>query len=286
MAEHEEPTLDGAAANEMLDQKSLPAAARPRKPQAPPPTPPKPVVQYEPASFPKGFWPCIDYLIHHPEEVFESLKRDKDLWQLARIFFTISFAMAALYGAIMGATNLLQSSPMTTSYKLLLVLIVGIKTPVLFLLTLLIVIPPIYVSNAFIGTRYSFRQVLALLLATTAITTTVLASMATVSFFFSLTSQNYHFVKLLHVFFFAYAGVMGLAFMKKCLSRIGTDENRRTPRKILILWLLLYIFVGTQLAWVLRPFVGSPGEPFQVFRPRSGNFYESIIDSVSHLERR
>ena len=279
----------------MAETQEFPEGQRPSIPNgvggaspARPPVPPaeSEPVQVDPAQFPRGFWKRIDYLLHHPEEVFESLKQDRDLWQLSRIFFTISLLMAALYGAVMGATNLLQNSPdMLLEHKLLLILVVAVKTPVLFLLTLLIVIPPVYVSNAFLGTRYSFRQVLTLLLATVAITSTVLASMATVAFFFALTSQSYDFIKLLHVLFFAYAGVMGLVFLEKCLGRIASGSQHRTPRKLLVMWLLLYIFVGTQLAWVLRPFVGSPNEEFQLFRPREGNFYESVIQSIQRVHK-
>jgi hypothetical protein len=33
----------------------------------------------------------------------------------------------------------------------------------------------------------------------------------------------------------------------------------------------------------MRPFVGSPGEKFQVFRPRQGNFYESVFGSLNRV---
>jgi hypothetical protein len=245
--------------------------------------------EVEPAQFPKGFWQGIDYLLHNPERVFESLRRDQDLWRLSDIFFAISLTMSAIYGAVMGATNLLQGASMYISYKLLLIVIVAFKVPILFLLTLVIVLPPVYVSNAFLGNRYSFRQMVTLLLGTTAITSTVLASMASVSFFFALTSQAYDFIKLLHVLFFAYAGYMGLAFLNKSLRSIEPTrpwEPRRMSPRLFLLWLLLYIFVGTQLAWVLRPFVGSPNEDFQVLRPRKGNFYESVYESTARLTRK
>ena len=164
--------------------------------------------------------------------------------------------------------------------KLLMILITGIKVPVLLLLTLIIVFPPIYVSNAFVGVHLSFQKMLALLLASIAITSTVLASTATVALFFSLTTKSYNFIKLLHVFFFICAGYSGLSYLFGCIKAISPPGMRQTPGKLFVVWLLLYIFVGTQLAWVLRPFVGSPNEKFQVLRPRSGNFYESVLFST------
>jgi hypothetical protein len=189
--------------------------------------------------------------------------------------------MAVIYGAVMGATNLLQgSTAMTLGQKILMILITGIKVPVLYLLTLLIVFPPVYVLNAFVGARLAFRQMVTLLLSSVAITVTVLSSMATVAFFFSLTSRSYDFIKLLHVLFFVYAGLAGLAYLTKTVKSISLINKRPTPRWLFVFWLFLYMFVGTQLAWVLRPFVGWPGQEFRVFRPRSGNFYESVIDSL------
>jgi hypothetical protein len=236
-----------------------------------------------PAQFPAGFWAGMDYLLHHPREIRTSLTADANLGALSGILFWIGCVTLAIYGAVMGATNLLQGSAMELSGKLLLVLVTAVKVPVLFLLTLFIVIPPIYVSNAFAGRRLSFRRLLASLLASLAVTGTVLASMGTVALFFALTSHGYHFIKLLHVVFFAYACLSGLAYLVRHVRLLAAGVVGGASPKLALLWLILYIFVGTQLAWVLRPFVGSPGAAFQVFRARSGNFYESVAHSLRAL---
>ena len=59
--------------------------------------------------------------------------------------------------------------------------------------------------------------------------------------------------------------------------------ERPASMTLLYVWILLFGFVGTQLAWTLRPFIGSPGEPFQVFREIDGNFYVDIVRSIGHL---
>jgi hypothetical protein len=53
--------------------------------------------------------------------------------------------------------------------------------------------------------------------------------------------------------------------------------GQETRTKLLQFWLFLYAFVGTQMAWTLRPFFGSPGEEFQIFRQIEGNFYLNLI---------
>ena len=48
-------------------------------------------------------------------------------------------------------------------------------------------------------------------------------------------------------------------------------------------WVVILAFVGIQLAWNLRPFLGDRDRPFKVFREYEGNFYEAIIFSVKQL---
>jgi hypothetical protein len=52
---------------------------------------------------------------------------------------------------------------------------------------------------------------------------------------------------------------------------------------ILRFWLILYAFVGTQLAWTLRPFFGMPGSPFVLFRELEGNFYLSLMQAIGEI---
>jgi hypothetical protein len=48
-------------------------------------------------------------------------------------------------------------------------------------------------------------------------------------------------------------------------------------------WLFLFGLVGAQMGWVLRPFVGSPGLPFQFFRSRESNFFEAVSNTIWSL---
>jgi hypothetical protein len=52
---------------------------------------------------------------------------------------------------------------------------------------------------------------------------------------------------------------------------------------LLHVWILLFGFVGTQLAWTLRPFFGSPGQPFGLYRKIDGNFYGEIFRTIANL---
>lgn len=49
------------------------------------------------------------------------------------------------------------------------------------------------------------------------------------------------------------------------------------------IWIVVFGLVGAQMAWVLRPFLGSPHAVFTWFRPRSSNFFEAVIYALQHL---
>jgi hypothetical protein len=57
-------------------------------------------------------------------------------------------------------------------------------------------------------------------------------------------------------------------------------QPRQASMGLLYIWILLFGFVGTQLGWTLRPFFGSPGEPFGLFRHLSGTFYGDILHTI------
>jgi hypothetical protein len=85
---------------------------------------------------------------------------------------------------------------------------------------------------------------------------------------------------------FAIAGISGVVFLRQGFQvSVDADnpEGASTRRTLFILWIILYGFVGTQMAWTLRPFLGSPGEPFVIMRQTGGNFYTNVILSFDDL---
>jgi len=53
----------------------------------------------------------------------------------------------------------------------------------------------------------------------------------------------------------------------------------RHVRKVFTVWIIVFGLVGAQMGWVLRPFIGTPGKPFQWFRERHSNFFEAVINT-------
>ena len=73
------------------------------------------------------------------------------------------------------------------------------------------------------------------------------------------------------------------------LHQVFPTKSNLYPKRavdILRVWILVFGFVGTQMAWSLRPFIGDPDSPFEIFRKgRDGNFYTAVAHSATDLIR-
>ena len=183
------------------------------------------------------------------------------------IFFTI-------YGAIIGSFQSWMQS-----------LSSAIKLPVLYLLTLIICLPTLYFFNVIFGSQKSFSQHFALLPTAVATTSVLLFSFAPITLFFLVSTNNYQFFILLNVLIFAITGVIGVSSLYQGMKLVIEQDTggSKTRTQILQFWLGLYAFVGSQLGWTLRPFFGTPGFPFELFREKEGNFYLSVFQSLAHI---
>jgi hypothetical protein len=107
-----------------------------------------------------------------------------------------------------------------------------VKVPLLFLLTLLVTFPSLYVFNALVGSRLKFGAVLRLLIVDLTVTLAVLASLGPIVGFFGLTTTSYLFVSLLNVVAFAVAGSLGMIFLLQTLNRLVWSQTTPRPRAL------------------------------------------------------
>jgi hypothetical protein len=143
-----------------------------------------------------------------------------------------------------------------------------------------------------LGSGLSFKQTSFAILMSFAIAATILAGFSPIALFIwynapPLRSTNAllgHSVMLLtHVAVIAFAGIVAnrrlLDLLREVSGRIAT------ARAVLFAWLAGNLFLGAQLAWNLRPFIGSPTLTVQFFRddPLRGNFYEAVWRAFRHL---
>jgi hypothetical protein len=218
--------------------------------------------------------PSIFKVFQHGDDYFELLSDPefsrKNLAQQILVIFIFSL----LYGIMMGSYNgFLQS------------MVTGIKLPCLIFLSLLICFPALFVIQFMIGSTMTLRQMANIILSGFLVFSTIALSFAPIVLFFMLTSNNYAFLKLLHVIIFTFSGVFAVKTILSGLT-FSCEKKNVYPRlgmTIFKIWIIIFAFVSSQLAWNLRPFVGSKDLPFQWFRERESNFYIAVIQSAVNL---
>jgi hypothetical protein len=179
-----------------------------------------------------------------------------------------------LYGVVMGSYHSFIQS-----------IVAGLKVIVLFISTLLICFPSFYIIQQVLGSKMSFRQMIIIVLSGFVLTSTIALSFAPIVVFFQLTGGNYHFLQLLHVAIFIFAGIFGMKLMIDAL-KYACEHKDIYPQigvTVFRIWIIIFAFVGIQLSWNLRPFLCNRNEEFKLFRKYEGNFYTAIVYSIEQL---
>jgi hypothetical protein len=190
-------------------------------------------------------------------------------------------AGAGLYGLTVG----IWRAPLQSFYT-------AIKFPLLILLTC--------GGNALLngmlaqvlGSGLSFRETSVAILMSFAIASLILGGFAPIALFVwynapALGSERailgHSAMLLTHVGAIAAAGVIANRRLFDLLKRVSGREF--TARAVFFSWLAGNLFLGAQLAWNLRPFIGSPALVVEFLRPDPlrGNFYEAVWRALWHL---
>lgn len=248
----------------------------------------------------KELWKQVDGLLRGRE----TFRSEEALGKIkAQQLLVMVLILAAVYGAFMGLYAVFSRD--VAEYRQM--ASCAFKVPALFLLTLFICYPSLYVFSTLLGSRLSFWSTLRLLMAVTTITVTVLASFGPITGFFALSTESYPFMKLLNVAFFGAAGFLGVGALVKGwkslvkvenvapadvpppipthpgVRPVFVDEATRQVNKVFRIWIMLYALVGCQMAWVLRPFVLDPAQSFAWFRARHANFFVDVWHTIWKL---
>jgi len=228
------------------------------------------------------FLKLLEELLRRRETFFEEVFNGQQVRARIRWFLVAIVLLSGFYGGTMGAMGFAAEF----QRGLLQLLTSAVKVPALFLLSVGICLPVLYVVLVLMGARLSFAQTLALILLALALNSVLLASCAPIVLFFMVTGSDYHFIKLLHVAVFGFSGFWAMKALWQGLSAMCEKSDLYPKRAVSILkvWILVFAFVGTQMAWSLRPFVGSPGLDYALFRKgQAGNFYTAVWASARSL---
>lgn len=285
----------------------------------------------------------IERILRDRDGIWQQIVDERGLRPLIGQLVTSSTLSLAIYGAVLGA-----------SYGWQQIISSLIKLPLLFLATLAICLPTLYLFNLVFGARLSMIQAVALILVSITVTAALTLAFAPVSLFFLVTAQSYQFYKLLNVAILLLSAIVGLRFLVAGMQALNDHQQRSTKvptpaaapqpaapaapapvpvavpapvpaaapapvgtgpmvnamadrpqlparpqahfgqplgppaqrpasMSLLYIWIMLFGFVGTQLAWTLRPFFGDPDAQFGVFREIEGTFYADLLRSIGQL---
>lgn len=140
-----------------------------------------------------------------------------------RRFVPLATGLGLTYGFFMGwyALSLYWGGTTPETERLWQVLASSIKLPMLFLLTLVVTFPSLYVFNALFGGRAGFVDTLRLLVGAVTVNLAVAASLGPILGFFTLSTKSYSFMVLLNVALLSIAGFVALGFLLQTLRRLA-----------------------------------------------------------------
>ena len=190
----------------------------------------------------------------------------------------------AVYGAALGAWH----GPKLAMY-------VAAKVPMMLIATAVLTALCNWTIGALLGLPLPLRQTFSLTVVPLAIASIVAASLAPLALFFALSlpppsaSQRtlHNVFYLIHTMTLAAAGLAGASKLREALLE-AANGREKLARAVQYSWIVIYAFVAGELAWVLRPFVGSVYLPVVFMRDDAlhGNVYEFLFtDVVPHLVR-
>lgn len=177
---------------------------------------------------------------------------------------------SAAYGVVLGAFGL---RPLQMAYS-------AIKVPLLLGVTTLICLPSFFAIHSVLGLREQFGEALRGVLASQATFGITLASLAPLTALVYVSSDEYPIATLQNGLMFALATAAAhITMTRHYQPLVARDRRHRVTR---IAWLLIYVFVAIQMAWVLRPFVGDPSTTTAFFREQAwSNAYVEVLRAIA-----
>jgi hypothetical protein len=218
------------------------------------------------------------------EDLLEEVLQGRGLLRLWLRLVAVTLVCAAVYGAVFGSWH----GPRLAFF-------VAVKFPLVLLLTAALTLPLNWMLALLTRAPLRFGQVAVLTFLVLALASLLVASLAPVAWLFVRSAPPpgdaartaHNLLYLMHTAFVGGAGCTAVALLRGALARSG-GEGRRLARTVRI-WVLTFALVGGEVAWALRPFVGSVYYRVEFLREDAlrGNVYEFVFtDILPHLTGR
>ena len=202
------------------------------------------------------------------------LRRHPWVTRAQRTSITSLAALITLFGLLYGAA--MGSYGAALGPGGLQILYSAVKVPLLLLATFSLGLPSFFVANSLLGLRKDFAESIRALLATQAGLAIILTSLAPFTLFWYASVGSYSAAVAFNAVMFGIASVSAQWILRGFYQPLFRRNSRH--RWMLRVWIVVYAFIGIQMGWLLRPFIGDPASPVQFFRDESwGNAYVVVF---------
>src|SRR3569833_2322184 len=159
----------------------------------------------------------IERILRDREGIWQQIIGERDLGALTRQMLGSAAISLAIYGAVLGASN--SWAQALSSF---------VKLPLLFLATLAICLPTLYLFNLVFGARLSVMQAVTLIMVCITVTSTLTLAFAPISLFFLISAHSYQFFKLLNVAILVLTAIVGLRFLTSGMRALNAHQEEQT----------------------------------------------------------
>jgi hypothetical protein len=169
-------------------------------------------------------------------------------------------AFALEYGAIMGTFRGLTGQDQWLRQ----VVYSAMKVPLLLGASFALSLPSFFVLSTLLGLRRDFAESVRAIVAAQAGLAIVLAAFGPLTLLWYASSTDYNAALLFNGLMFAAASLAAQHLLRGYYRPLIQRNPRH--RRMLACWGAIYVLVAIQLAWLLRPFIGSPGRAVEFLR--------------------
>lgn len=210
----------------------------------------------------------LDRVLRAPGEIAARCREDDDPSAIARTALAALVVSATAFGAVVGAFRGGRQ-----------IAFAALKMPLGLVGTLALAAPAFYALSAVFGRPWPLRSVLSLVLAAGARFALVLLALTPPLWLIIDFGASYEAIKLAATLTYGLAGLAGLEVLVRGLGE-GAGQ-----RATIGLFVGIFLLIGAQNAWVLRPYLGTPGatEVHLFTREREGGLVVQLVRTVGQL---
>ena len=208
--------------------------------------------------------PGCDVLERGIEEKPRHKKSNDLLWIKTTVW--IVCIVGPIYGIAMGSYAWVDGHR-SFSQQTLQMLYSGLKLPLLITTTVAFSFPSFFVLNSLFCLREDFGEAVRAVVSAQAGLVIILASLTPLTVFFyasNTASASYSGAILFNALMFAVASISAQRLLASWYAPLIKKNSRH--RSMMVVWIFVFAFVGIQMGYVLRPFIGDPNSPTTFLR--------------------